>query len=236
MQDFWLSVSLNKKIAIKNDELHIWRAKVSENLKHFDHYWHLLSLDEKIKANSFYFIKDKNRYIVSRAILKKLLVSYLGNIQYNDILFEQTEYGKPYLDNSINISNIKFNLSHSGDAVVYAFTRNTDIGIDIEFINKDFIIDDIIEQCCSVQEKMELQELSFSCKYDYFYKIWVLKESLVKAMGLGLAFDLREVSVNFSKDELITATNIINNDKLYWTLSFFLLIIVIAALLRLKKQ
>lgn len=221
LETSWTSNTLNERLILENNGMHIWRAKVSENIKYLNSYWNFLSSDEQIKANSFYFAKDRNRYLVSRVILRKLLGNYLGNIQYNDILFEQTEYGKPYLANSVNINNIKFNLSHSGDAVVYAFTRNIDIGIDIEFINKDLIIDDIIEQCCSVQEKMKLQELSCNCKYDYFYKLWVMKESLVKAIGLGLSFDLREVSVDFSKDELITVTNIINNDKLYWTLSFF---------------
>ncbi len=217
----WISKALNENLALENDELHIWRTKVSENIKNLDNYWTFLSSDEQITAKSFHFIKDRNRYIVSRAILRKLLESYLRNIRHKDILFEQTEYGKPYLANSININNIKFNLSHSGDAVIYAFTRNIDIGIDIEFINKALIIDDIIEQCCSVQEKMKLQQLSCNFRYDYFYKLWVLKESLVKAMGLGLSFDLREVSVDFSKDGLISDINIINNNKLYWTLSFF---------------
>ncbi len=221
LEILWTSKSFNEWISLENNELHIWRTKISENIKYLDNYWTFLSSDEKIKANSFYFSKDRSRYIISRAILRKLLESYLGSIKYDDISFEQTEYGRPYLSNSININNIKFNLSHSGDTVVYAFIKNINIGIDIELINRDLIIDDIIEQCCSVQEKIKLQKLSCKLKYNFFYKLWVLKESLVKAMGLGLSFDLREVSVDFSKDEFITVTNIINNNKLYWTLSFF---------------
>ena len=221
VENSWTLSPLNKKFLLGNDELHIWRTKISENTKYLNDYWSLLTQYEQIQAKSFYFIKDRNRYIVTRAILRKLLKGYLGSVQSKNILFEQTKYGKPYLHHSMNITNIKFNLSHSNDCIVYVFSKNIDVGIDIEYINKDLIIDDIVEHCCSNQEQIELQKLFNDNKYAYFYKLWVIKEALVKAMGLGLSFDLRQMHINFAENKLINAINVIDSSKLCWTLDMF---------------
>ena len=70
---------------------------VSTNINNLDYYWFLLIQDEQIHAREFYFIKDRNRYIIARAILRKLIASYI-NISPEDILFRYTKYGKLYLE------------------------------------------------------------------------------------------------------------------------------------------
>lgn len=219
----WKLRTINKKITLVDNELHLWRTKVSEHTNNMDHYWHLLTKDEQVHAKAFYFAEDSNRYIVTRAILRKLIAGYLG-IFPQDILFQYTKYGKPYL--CLNLKNnsqlLKFNLSHSKDAIIYGITKNINIGVDIEFINKDFAIDDLVEQCCSRQEQNTLITLLDEQKYSYFYNLWVVKEALVKAMGLGLSYDLKQIHVNFNKNKLINATNVVNNEKLYWTQNIFL--------------
>ncbi len=79
-----------------------------------------------------------------------------------------------YLIRNNNISLLKFNLSRSVDSIIYGFSREVDIG------------EDIIEYCCSIEEKNKLEELSMDHKY--FYKIWVIKESLVDVVNIILKF------------------------------------------------
>ena len=221
IENLWIPGSLNKNLLLESNELHIWRTRISDNTKYLNDYWNLLNRHEKNQAKSFYFIQDRHRYIITRAVIRKLLEGYLRNIQSKNILFQQTEYGKPYLCHSINSSNIKFNLSHSKDCIVYAFAKDIDIGIDIEYVNKDLIIDDIVEHCCSEQEQIELQKLLNDNKYAHFYKLWVIKEALVKAIGLGLSFDLSRIHINIANNKLITAINVTNSCKLHWTLEMF---------------
>ena len=222
VRNSWKFQSLNEKITLKDNELHIWKTKISANIDNIDNYWHLLAQNEQARAKEFYFAVDSNRYIITRAILKKLIATYLG-IFPQDVLFEYTEYGKPYLclDLKNNFQALKFNLAHSRDSIIYGFTKNIDIGVDIEFINKDFIIDDLVQHCCSKQEQDKMITLFEEQKYSYFYNLWVIKEALVKAIGFGLSYDLRQIHVNFNKNKLISATNVINNCKLCWTQNIF---------------
>ena len=50
----------------------------------------------------------------------------------------------------------------------------------------------------------------------------MIKESLVKAIGLGLSYDLRRIHINFSKNKLIDPIDIVSNNKLCWTVDMFL--------------
>ena len=213
----WNSNYTSQELNLENNELHIWRTKVSELLNNLDSYWKILNIEEQKHANSFNFTKDRNRYIIARSVLRILLEKYLKNIQKEELLFDRTKYGKPYLCDLINLHNIKFNLSHSYDYIVYAFTKNNNVGVDIEFINRDIVIEDIIENSCSEQEKLLLNDLNKDDKCNTFYKFWVIKEAIVKAMGVGMSFDLRCISVNLGKNKLIDAFSIVNNSKLYWT-------------------
>ena len=221
IENSWKLKSLNKKLTLRDGELHIWRTKVSKNEYNLEFYWNLLSQDEQVRAKEFYFVRDRNRYIIARGILRSLIANYAG-ITPENILFKYTEYGKPYLAVNNDFSEIKFNLAHSKDSIVYAFTQNIDVGIDIEFINKDFVMEDVVNYCCSKQEQSILQKLSRFEKHYYFYKLWVIKEALVKAMGIGLSYDLRQIHINFGKNKLINPINIINNDKINWTTDVFL--------------
>jgi 4'-phosphopantetheinyl transferase len=158
IENSWKLQSLNEKLTLREDELHIWRTKVSKNEYNLDFYWNLLSQDEQVRAKEFYFVRDRNCYIIARGILRSLIASY-ADIAPKNILFKYTEYGKPYLAVNNDFSEIKFNLAHSKDSIVYAFTKNIDVGIDIEFINKDFVMEDVVNYCCSKQEQHSLQKL-----------------------------------------------------------------------------
>ena len=219
--NLWESRSVNNRVFLKGGELHIWRTKISDNVLNINEYLDLLTIEEQAKAQSFFFRKDQNRYVITRAILKKLLAMYLNVISPRCICFKQTNYGKPYLVDSINNENIKFNISHSNDCVVFAFTKNIDVGVDIEYIDKNLVIEEIIEYCCTELEKNQLNELPYNHRYYYFYKLWVLKEAIVKALGLGLSFDLKQIRTDFYENKLISFVDIIDNNKLCWTANTF---------------
>lgn len=85
-----------------------------------------------------------------------------------------TEKGKPY---SLN-TNKKFSISHSGDYCVLAVSDN-EVGIDIEKINtKHLVVAD------KVLTPAELER--FNENVDLFFDFWTMKESISKALGIGL--------------------------------------------------
>lgn len=211
----WKLQSLNNVPNLTDNEAHVWKTKISENLSNLEMYSSLLTSTEQSLAARFYLDKDKNRYIISKAILKILLANYIKiNLKNNSpspsgILFEYNSYGKPFLSSKMNIYNLRFNLAHSGDSIIYIFANNCEVGIDIEYCDSKLITKEMFDSCCSSQEKFFLQNLPCSeINYIYFYMIWVVKEAITKSYGMGLSYDIKKISVDLSK---IISTNFDNS-------------------------
>lgn len=203
------------------NEVHIWRSNLTLNLCLVHHHWQLLAQDEKKHANQFYFEKDKIRYIVSRGILRKIISEY---IKYPPevIQFEYANYGKPYLNTAQNSIKLYFNLGHSHNSIVYVITKNFDIGVDIEMYQNNFDLKEVAKFCFSRNENKKLHALPKEEQYDYFYKIWTLKEAFTKALGVGLSYNLKKVNIELINQENYTL--ILNNclkEESNWMLQMF---------------
>ena len=93
-----------------------------------------LVTEELERADRFRFDKDRRAFIVARGRLRGLLAKYL-RIEPQQIHLSQTEYGKPFCVNSSE-DDLRFNLSYSGNLVIYAFANGRDAGVDLEQIRE----------------------------------------------------------------------------------------------------
>ena len=94
--------------------------------------------------------------------------------------------GKPYIK---NCDDIHFNISHSGDYAVCAIS-DCEVGIDIQKIEKPNL--QVAKRFFAKNEYEYIaNQPDEKSKSDAFYRIWTLKESFVKAIGVGtnLSFD-----------------------------------------------
>jgi len=173
-------------------DIHIWWASLDE---YEPHYKELLSADERTRAERFRFDKDRDHFIVCRAILRDILGSYL-NREPHTLEFSYGKNGKPSLNGVNESENIDFNLSQSGGQAVYAVTRGRDIGVDIEYIRYIPDMQDIIERYFSAGEKGVFKSLPEAVRYMTFYKFWTRKEAFIKATGDGLSFPLDKFDVS----------------------------------------
>jgi len=183
-------------IVLPENEVQLWHFKVDEFSKEVDSYAKLLSQKETASADSYKFAKDRTVYILARSLLRILSGRYLHEIPEN-IKFDYGEYGKP--DYHFQTS-LKFNISHSGNMIVMAFTRNFDIGVDIEKIKDDFDVIDIAQHFFSPDEIQTLEALPEKERVHGFYRCWTRKESFIKAKGSGLSFPLTSFSVSLDAD------------------------------------
>lgn len=118
-----------------------------------------------------------------KEILKKEYGYILTELTYN-------KYNKPYLiDNKYY-----FNISHSKNIVTIAIDTK-EIGIDIEFYNR--YNPKYLNQIFSKEEISLISSSSFPQKE--YSKLWCMKESLLKCLGLGIKKDMRNILNN--KDE-----------------------------------
>lgn len=111
----------------------------------------------------------------SKELLNKVLKE--NNIQ-DEIIYNA--YGKPYLKNNA----LYFNISHSGIYTALVIS-NKEVGIDIEKIT---IREKVIDKICNSEEKKLIKTA------DDFTKMWVIKESYVKYLGIGLSYGLQNVN------------------------------------------
>ncbi|MBY0272702.1 MAG: 4'-phosphopantetheinyl transferase superfamily protein [Alphaproteobacteria bacterium] len=163
------------------DEVHIWSACLSENEANLPYFSSLLSQDEQKRASHFKFSKDQKRYTISRGILRSLLAEYLGEpLQKIEILYGL--WGKPCLPEE---KALFFNLSHSGDYALYAFTQGYEIGIDVEYIDVSLELEDMAKSVFSTIEFSHWKALNAQEKINSFFKHWVSKEAYLKASGKG---------------------------------------------------
>lgn len=209
-----------KKPSLPEKTIHFWYCNFDNNREQLEAHYTLLSKDEKERSSKFKFEKDRECYVLSRGILRCLLGNYL-NVKPEDIKFKYTSYGKPLLNFE---SDLKFNISHSGNMAAFAFFKNQEIGVDIERIKDDF---DVLELAQNFFSTKEIEVLKNQPKKDLntaFFRCWTRKESFIKAEGSGLSFPLDKFTVSLVHNKpaelLETQWNLKEKDE--WQLFSFI--------------
>jgi 4'-phosphopantetheinyl transferase len=182
-------MNILKTVLIDLNTVHIWRASTVISEEEEQDFSTVLSADEMQRADRFYFPIHRRRYIATRGMLRHILEYYLG-IPAAKIVFLYSQLKKPYLAHT----DLQFNISHSHDAAVFAFTQKFPLGVDIEKIEPTFK-ESVAERYFSTNEFSQLMKLPKEEQIPGFYRIWSRKEALVKALGAGLHFPLKLFSV-----------------------------------------
>ncbi len=104
----------------------------------------------------------------------------------------RSERGKPYLP---DYPHIYFNISHSGGMAVCAL-GNRPLGVDAEQIRPAKLR--TTRRMLTEGERIYLEACPEGMQDREFFRIWTLKESYAKALGMGLALDFTQVEFSFS--------------------------------------
>ena len=180
-------------LIISSNEIHIWTSHLRLTTQQEDESLNLLSNDECIRAKRFHFPIHRKRFVAARSTLRNILSCYL-NILPKEIIFLYDDYQKPYLKISFN-TDLQFNVSHSHDIALFAFSYKRPIGVDIEKIKATYN-DHVARRYFSEKEYQSLMSLPEQERINGFYSIWAKKEAIIKAVGKGLAMPLNQFSVS----------------------------------------
>jgi 4'-phosphopantetheinyl transferase len=159
----------------------------------------VLSSDEVARANRFYFAPDRERFIVTRGLLRNIISGYLS-CTAGEIRFAYQPNGKPQLAVP-DSSDLRFNLSHSADAAVYAICLSRDIGVDIELIRPEVPWAEMAGAFFALKEISKLRRVPGHLRTTAFFNCWTRKEAYVKARGEGLSLPLDGFEVSLAPDE-----------------------------------
>lgn len=130
----------------------------------------------------------------SRKLLEYSIKSYF-NMEIKDLSILKNKYGKPFFANK---SCIKFNISHC-DGLIACAVGVTEIGVDVENIRA---FDNYVAyRVCNEEEIDDIYNSSNSHKT--FFTYWTMKESLGKALGVGLNYPLKKNIFIKYKDEYL---------------------------------
>jgi len=201
----------------KPGEVHVWSARLISTQNKFEVFYGTLSTDERKRAESFVHERDRNRYIIARGILRELLGHYLG-MAPEQVCLSYGANGKPHLADSLAGSGLAFNLSHAANSSVYAFANRTQVGIDIEPLNKGLAWRQLAPIVFSAKEQAELAEIPEDEKAEAFLRGWTRKEAFVKGCGTGLSLDLNAFDVPLRRLENPSPVQLSNKPSDVWWL------------------
>lgn len=196
-------------------DIHVWCASLSASPEELSGYLSLLSQDEVLRADRFYFEKDHDHFIVGRGLLRTILGSYL-NQEPAQIEFVYGQFGKPAIRSGRGDKVLEFNLSHSKDLVLYILTWQRRIGVDLEYMAPMADMDNFAEQFFTPRETALINLLSGDQKADAFFKTWTCKEAFLKANGSGLTMPINQVEISLETNEVVKL-NSIGSDKEHTT-------------------
>lgn len=132
--------------------------------------------------------EDAERTLIGDVFIRTIICDRF-HLENRKLTFEYNDFGKPFIT---NVPDFHYNLSHSGKWVVCAVDYYP-LGIDVERIKPiDF---SIAERFFSQTEYMDLMEKKEEERLGYFYDLWTLKESYIKARGKGLSLPLSSFSI-----------------------------------------
>jgi len=185
---------------LASHQLHIWRAPLHLSDGQLATGRRLLSAEETVRADRFYFERDRQRFIVARSTLRRLLGAYL-QADPARIELANGPRGKPAVVYPPEGHSLEFNLSHTADLAVYAFALGHQVGVDVEAHRPLDNLRQLAGTVFSPHELAMLDSLPPTQQRSAFYACWTRKEAFIKAIGEGLYFPLDHFDVSLAPDE-----------------------------------
>jgi phosphopantetheine--protein transferase-like protein len=139
-----------------------------------------LTPDEQRKADQIFSRQNRENFILRRGILRQLIAVIIGTAagQVNILTSPQK---KPYLQEGPFFSH-----SNKPDSLLYSFSVTTEIGSDIEKIEKGLDTKGIAKCFFSPWEREQSQGL-----HQFFHQ-WTRKEAVAKCTGKSLQACIRD--------------------------------------------
>ena len=187
-------------------KIYIASTKSLEDKAVFEKYYETVSDERKAKVDRLRFDRDKRLSLAAEILLKKALEDY-GIVEYE---ISYSENGKPYF---AGMPEVKFNLSHSEERVMCVLS-DKETGCDVERIKDVNLL--VAKHFCTDTEYALIQEKETKAeKEDVFFRLWTLKESFLKATGLGMKLSMKDFYFNIEENG-VTVYQKVNGEHYYF--------------------
>ena len=164
---------------------------------------------ETSRARAFVFESDRATYIAAHAMLRRVLREILGEAP--QIVLDPL--GRPELAAAQGGPMPSFNLTHTsrpagtGGFAACAVLSGAAVGIDAEDIRRPIDAAALAARWYAACEQRLLEQLPEPRRTEMFFRIWTLKEAIVKATGHGLRIEPQRFAVDPDRGQaMIPAT------------------------------
>lgn len=170
----------------------------------------LVQRKEIDRIRRFAYKRDAKASLIGQLMLRKLIREAL-QIPNDQVNLERTERGKPYFPGSLPFC---FNVSHQGAYTVLAASPSKEVGVDVMRIDVERFTCDNLDPYEKLLDFFHTMRRQFTSgewanirlkresgkeleeQLGNFYRHWCLKESYVKAVGVGITMDLLSLDFN----------------------------------------
>ena len=172
-------------------EVHVWYARTDDGAdpSALAAALAILSPEERARCDAFSFARDRRAVALSRALLRRTLTRY-AEIPPARWQFAANPHGRPEIAAPKTRPALHFSLSRAPGLAVCAVGLDPEIGVDAEDVTRSEFDPARADHALAPAEKDMLRALPPECRREALAALWTLKESYLKARGLGLTVAL----------------------------------------------
>jgi 4'-phosphopantetheinyl transferase len=177
--------------ALAPGRVEVWLTpldRVGEDLQ--KRYVELLDPEELRRWRGFLVEEPRLQFLVAHALLRVALSRH-APVPPRDWAFAKNEYGRPHVAAPEAHRGIVFNISHAEGLVACALGRGCDLGVDVECRAREVNFLGLARSKFAPSEADRLERAHPDRRRSIFFDHWTLKESYIKARGMGLKIPLK---------------------------------------------
>ncbi|MEM1366244.1 MAG: 4'-phosphopantetheinyl transferase superfamily protein [Pseudomonadota bacterium] len=158
-----------------------------------------LPLNEAARADGMGWAERRTEFVLSRSLLR------FGFAQIDpsgvDWRLNTTDHGKPVLAAGQHDA-LHLSIAHTQGLVCCALSTEVELGLDVERLSRASAIGRVKDRVFSAAELRELDLLPDDHKPLRLLSLWTGKEAVTKALGVGLGYDFRKLTMGFNDSDM----------------------------------
>ena len=179
---------------MKKNEIYIADTEPLEDVALFEYLYRTLPQARRQKIDRLRRVEDKRLSLGAGVLLSRAL-AYHGIDTYTVV---ESAHGKPYLE---GCGDLFFSLSHSGERVMCVLSP-CEVGCDVQWMDPR-IDPSLADRFFAAEESAWVSSApSDAERTERFFRLWTLKESVMKATGKGFSLSPRDFSFSMESGEL----------------------------------
>jgi 4'-phosphopantetheinyl transferase len=176
----------------------------------------LLSDDERQQQQRYLSPLKRQEHLATRVLVRSLLGGALG-VAPASLQFVHNEWGRPALSPAFSPAAVHFNLSHTEGLIVCLVSSQHEVGVDTELLARAPELLALGPEVFAPKELKDLAALPLEERAQRAVVLWTLKESYIKARGMGLALPLDGFAFRFADGQIsLELEPSLSDDGLCW--------------------